>query len=236
MNTTTKNNLYILLVIIIVGVLAYIIYQGSESGTSSSGGTSTSAVTTTNGDSTGVNAASGTAGTGSIAGAVSITDDATLTGLIGSALVRVPSTGVDVALTQGGADFIDGSTHGHVQIEKIIGKVATNDGFDIFASMSVTKTGSVIDDQYVALFSVMPNKTTKYTSAVLVGDRLTVQNVQVAQDTSAQMKAPQQYMDSTVGYLVTINYLDRNAGEPLTTTPSVAKTLSARVKGHVLTD
>lgn len=153
--------------------------------------------------------------------------------IVGNSLITVPQTGVDVALTSGNADYTSGANKGHVAIGKILGRITTDNGTDVIAEMTLTKTGSPNALKYVAMFHNVGDKVT-YTSAILIGDRVTVSGITVSADKSVSVNAPQTYMNSALGYNFTVSYLDRKNGEPLTAVPSVPKSVTVHVKNHIL--
>lgn len=163
----------------------------------------------------------------------SVPSDASLLALIGNTTLRVPQTGVDVRLNAGEANFTDSSTKGHVSIGKILAKVPTDSGYDVFVDMSISQDLKPAVIHQVALFRVV-NNVAGYTSAVSIGDRLVLTGITASVDTSAKIRQPQSFMTSSIGYILTLSYLDRKNGEPVTTAPSLPKTMSLRVKDHVV--
>lgn len=161
-----------------------------------------------------------------------IPSDATLIQLMNSSKIRVPNTAVDVVLVQGTAGFTDSAVKGTVTLNKILGKVITDVGYDVFVEMSISTNGpSVL--HYVALFRSV-GQGVQYTSSVLIGDRLSLVGITAAADTSVTVAIPKTYMSSTLGYKLVLSYLDRKNGEPITTSPSLLKTMSLRVKNHIV--
>lgn len=161
--------------------------------------------------------------------------DSALSMIISNSLIRIPQTGIDAALSAGVADFKNGSAKGHVAMGNVIGKVQTENGYDVFVDMSVSTDKSPTVNHYVALFHNVDQKVT-FTSAFQIGDRLTLIGVVASADKSVAMKPSQPFiMDSKLGYLITVTYLDRKNGEPFTTAPSVSKTVTIHVKNHILT-
>jgi len=236
MSSTTKNTLIVIIVIIIVVALFYA-FRGSFSPSNSGNDlNATTTVTTTTGGTVGTVGSGGNGGStgGSGTAALWFDNDATLGSVLASAAIRVPTTGVEVALTQGNADYTSGSVKGHVTIGRVLAKVPTNDGYDIFTDMVLTTPGSATMMHYVALFKVV-GQGLNYTSAVMVGDRLNIQSVSPKADPSVKITEPQSYMNSQLGYILTINYLDRKNGEPVSATPTVQKSVEVHVKNHIVT-
>ncbi|MES3006007.1 MAG: hypothetical protein V4664_03620 [Patescibacteria group bacterium] len=227
MSSTVKNTIVVAVVVIVILALFFVFRNksdqeavvGSEDGTStvsSSGGTSNGGTNTSNPSSP-----------------IGMSDE-TLNTLLDSALIRVPSTGIDVALTKGTANFTNGTIKGTLTRGKIFGKIPTENGYDVFTNLVITTQNSSSSVSYVALFKVSGGIVT-YTSAVMVGDRVVVQGVLAIADPNAPLTTPQQYFNSDTTYILNINYLDRKNGESITTTPTVSKTVQARVKNHLVT-
>jgi hypothetical protein len=158
--------------------------------------------------------------------------DSALAQILLNTKIRVPQTGVDVALTGGQADFVDSSTKGHVVNGRVLGKIATDAGHDVFTDMTVTIAGQPGVLHYVAIFH-NEGQTVTYTSAVLIGDRVNVVGV-VANVPPSAIQKPLSYMKSAVSYNLTVNYLDRKNAEPFTVAPSLAKTVTLRVAKHIV--
>jgi hypothetical protein len=159
--------------------------------------------------------------------------DSALAMIIGNTLITVPQTGVDVALSAGNADYTSGSSKGHVSIGKILGRITTDNGTDVVTEMTLTKYNSLATFKYVAMFHNVGTNVT-YTSSILIGDRVTISGITVSADKSVTMNPSQKYMSSSLGYNFMVSYLDRKNGEPLTTTPSVPKSVTVHVKNHIL--
>ena len=234
MNEQTNKGWYILIIVIVVAAILLFAFRASIWPPTSTNGEYASSTTSTNGqtNSTSAKYSSGSKGSVSPVTDSTISDNSALVSLINSALIRVPNTGVDVALTQGSATYSEASIHGRVTAGPIIGKVKTNDGYDVFTDMTVDK-GGVSIFHYVALFHAYGQQI-KYTSAAVVADRVSVLNVMASADPALKINSPQGYFDSVGGYILTVNYLDRKNGEPMTATPSVARTLSLHVRSHVV--
>lgn len=170
---------------------------------------------------------------------INLEDNKVLATVISNAFIRVPQTGVDVTLTGGKATYSDsnGRVQGTVEVGKILGWAKTDSGYDVFTDMSLTKTGQVQVLHYVALFNVKTSTSVKYTSAVLIGDRLPIISAVPFVDPSKQTAGSvgTTVMNSSTGYIVTISYLDRKNGEPITATPTLAKSVNANVRNHIVT-
>jgi hypothetical protein len=152
--------------------------------------------------------------------------------LMNVARIRVPQTGVDVTLNQGQADFTDGAVKGHVVLGRILGRVPTDSGYDVFVAMTVTTSGSGVM-HYVVLFRNV-GQAVMYTSTAFIGDRVILTGVIAEPDKSTPYGKSQFYMISATGYSLTVSYLDRKNAEPLTTTPTLAKTVTLHVKNHIV--
>lgn len=232
MSSTAKNTIVVVIVVIIIAALFFMfrgdMNNGSMTGNENATGTVSTSTVSGNNSATGGNNSTG--GTQSGATAVS---DATLNTLLDSAAIRVPNTGVDVALTQGQASYTNGAVKGQITRGKVLGKVSTEAGHDVFVNLVLTTQGSSVQQNYVALFR-LNGTTVTYTSAVVVGDRLTVQSVVAKPDPSAPMTTPQQFFNSSSPYILDISYLDRKNGEPVSATPSVQKTMTVHVKNHIV--
>ncbi len=161
-----------------------------------------------------------------------VLSDILLISAINNSLIRVPQTGVDVPLVGGSALFVDSSVKGKVSIDNLLRKVQTDDGIDVFVAMTVTIEGRPALMRYVAVFN-NKGQSVSFKSSVLVGDRLIINSI-TAYEESSVIGKPLAYMLSSTGYVVTISYLDRKNGEAFTTVPSLLKTVSMRVKNHVI--
>ncbi len=160
--------------------------------------------------------------------------DSALLMIIKNSSVRVPQTGVDVTLTDGGSDFTNNNVKGHLAIGNVLGKVGTDNGYDVFVEMILTTNGSPVVMHYVGLFQ-NTDQTVAFKSAASIGDRLVLNGVSASIDKSVMVKNPLPYMNSSAGYNVTLSYLDRKAFEVVTATPTVQSTLTLHVKNHNLT-
>jgi hypothetical protein len=159
--------------------------------------------------------------------------DAEINAAIRSSFVRVPTSGVDVKLVDGSASYTEGATEGKIQVGPIYAKVPTTDGYDVFVSMTLTDLEKEAALNYVAVFH-LAGKTVRYTSSILIGDRLPVVNVVASSLPTAPLNRMLPYMDSQYGYRLTINYLGRKNLESVEVTPSVAKDMIVSVKNHII--
>lgn len=248
MNPTTKNTIYVVLALVLV-VLIVAALMGSFSGerdmngvnsTSTSGAVNSGSQGTgpanTGGTNTGSNTGSNNGGTVSGTSA-SIPSDSFITQVMNSSRVKVPQTGVDVALTGGSGTYTSGSTKGTVVLGSILGKVTTTDGYDVFVPMTLTvqtppSTQTIISN-YIALFHVK-GQTVTFTSSALIGNRVVIQDIEASDDTQVKLEDNQVAMDSKLGYLVKVTYLDRKTGETLAAAPTVSKDVTTRVKNHII--
>jgi hypothetical protein len=237
MNSTLKVALLVLGIVLLVG--AIFSYEGwhfstTQSATPNELGSSDTSATAdkTSNDSSGAGTKTGgSSGTGATTKVSNELSDATLFAVISNTLIRVPQTGVDVALTNGQADFVDSSTKGHVSISRVLTKVPTDSGYDVFVDMTVTIQGRPQVEHYVALFHNL-GQSALFTSSALIGDRLTLTGAVAVPDKSVMLKNPQSFMTSSLGYTLNVSYLDRKVGEPFTTAPTVLRSISLHVKNH----
>ncbi len=160
--------------------------------------------------------------------------DAEINSAIRSSYVRVPTAGVDVKLVDGSATYTEGATRGKIQVGPIYAKVPTTNGHDVFVSMTLTDVEKESVLNYVALFH-LEGKNVRYTSSVLVGDRLSVINVVASPNPTSPLNRILPYMDSQYGYRLTINYLGRKNFEPITVAPTLSKDMLVNVKNHIVT-
>lgn len=240
MNSTAKTSLIVLGVVVVVGILfsmggwslgdksrvvddQYADLNGSDENTK----------TSTNGTNGGKSTTGTNTNVNSNTQVSNVPSDATLLTAVGNVVLRVPQTGVDVKLSGGSANFTDSAVKGHVSIGSILAKVPTDDGYDVFVDMSITTDGKPAVIHYVALFRYV-NQVTAFTSAVSVGDRVGLYGLTATADSSVKVNPSQSYMSSTLGYVLTLSYLDRKNGEPATANPSVPKTMTLRVKNHIV--
>jgi hypothetical protein len=233
MTSTARNTLVIVIAVVVLIVLFFMFRDEVVPNNTDNSSNSTTTVSV-NGTDTSTNGTNGVNGTNANVGAATtlVNNAVALNSLLDTALVRVPNTGVDVALTRGEATFTNGTAKGTVKRGPILGKVQTNDGYDVFTDMTIVMENTVATIHYVALFQVM-GSAVSYTSAAVVGDRLLLQSVTARADANATV-APSQIMSTPKGYILTVNYLDRANGQAMTTAPSIAKTLDLRVKGHLI--
>lgn len=241
MNSILKNTLItiaiILLVVFILKMAGYSVFNSNTSQNTDTTLDMEQASSTNSsgevGNKTTTKAGSGAVTTNSSTGSKPLSND-TLMALINNAsIIRVPNTGVDVSLYQGGSNFVDGAVSGHVAVDHMLGKVPTDSGYDVFVDMSITTTGKTSITHYVALFRNL-GQAVVFTSAVPIGDRLILQNITALLDKNATTKTPVSYMTSSVGYTLSLTYLDRKNGENYSTTPSLSKTMSLTVKNHIV--
>lgn len=230
--------------VIVIAVLALVAFSGKNDSADNNGTMGTSTDSTNGGanSGTGANGAAG-GGTGGASGGANVgtpsamPSDATLTQIMGVSKLRVPQTGTDVVLTGGKANYVSGTSRGQVSLGSILAKVTTNDGYDVFANMSVTQTAPTSRtgaDNYLVLFHVKGDVAT-YTSSILIGQGLPVRSVEAKRDTSVSVSNnAYPYLDSVAGYFLTVSYLDRRSGEYPPTAPTVVKDFTARVKNHIL--
>ncbi|MDD5318698.1 MAG: hypothetical protein PHF79_02670 [Candidatus Pacebacteria bacterium] len=154
---------------------------------------------------------------------------------INSAVITVPQTGVEVALNAGQADYTDSQIKGHVSVGAILNYAYTDDGsYDVFVEMLLTKENQAPVLHYVALFR-LTGKSVKYTSAVLIGDRLPIQSVTPKHDRAVEFTGSNSTFETKNGYLLNVSYLDRKNAEPMTTPPTLQEVITLHVRSHILT-
>lgn len=239
MNQTLKTVLIIVVAVIILGLIFkaagwYVADRTVlENDQSALNGTSTGSKSTSAGITTSSSISNSSAGSAGTKSAQAMTH-AQLMALIDRSIIRVPGTGVDVSLSNGQASFTDGAVKGRITVEKILGKVLTDSGYDVFVDMTLSKEGQLAVVHYVALFRNL-GQGVLYTSSVSIGDRLILNGIISAQpDKSVTVKVASSPMSSTIGYTITLSYLDRKNGESATTTPSLLKNMNLRVKNHIV--
>ncbi len=237
----SKKTLYWALAGIIVVILAFMALNNDDSVQNPDSaaivtGTSTDATASSSSDQA-ASAPRKTAGNKVPAVPAGTPSDSTLAAIMGNSKVRVPQTGIDVALRGGQASYSSGAISGTIAIGSILTKVPTDNGLDVFVSLSVTPTavpGKTGIENYVALFHVKGD-TAAYTSAILVGTGLPIKGVEAKRDPAVTTPGTvPAYMNSATGYLLVVSYLDRKNAEPVTIAPSLARDFTAHVKNHVL--
>jgi hypothetical protein len=244
MNPTTKKTMWIAAAVVIVLVLIFSFsgwnlgnkvtvvdnQYGDMMGNNNGAGSTSPAGA--NGNTSGA-AMTGSASGGTKAQTGSIPSDASLMSLISVANLRVPTTGVDVTLAGGAANYTEGSAKGRVSVDRILAKVPTDSGYDVFTDMTMIQDGKSSVIHYVALFRSV-GQGIQFTSAVSIGDRVGLVSVTAAANASASVTSPKSYMVSANGYNATLSYLDRKNGEAVTASPSVMKTKVIFVKDHLI--
>lgn len=235
MNSTTKTTWIVIAVVVVIWAIYLLVGRNNSNVVTSVDNNASTSVQADR--STGLpnntNNSSNTVANQNNTIPVAISDSA-LAMMVGNSLVRVPQTGVDVALTAGNADYTNGSTKGHISIGKILGRVSTDNGTDVVAEMTLTKSLSPNVFKYVAMFHNV-GQTVTFTSAVLIGDRVQISSITVSADKSATVdQKPTNFMTSSVGYNLAVSYLDRKNGEPFSADPTVQESKIIRVKNHIL--
>ncbi len=160
--------------------------------------------------------------------------DASLLALINTAKIKVPVTGAEVTLSGGVANYTDSAIKGKVTIGKILGKVATDSGYDVFVEMTVTQDRQLAEIKHVALFRNV-GQAVMYSGAISIGDRVILNSVTATPNEKAAYQPKQlAYMISATGYNLSVSYLDRKNGEPDTATPTLSETVVLHVQNHIL--
>lgn len=247
-NNTTRNWIIGIVVVIALIIIGRSVWSnspkvinnydfGNATGTSatSSNNSGTSANGGRGSNGTSVN---GTNNSGNVAANSLINNDAALKSHINNLGVRIPETGVDIALANGVGTASVNTQKYSLTAGPILGKVKTEDGHDVFVDMTLTKTSSGSTGstkiKYVASYHVKDD-VVLFKSAVLIGSNVEVRGVIASADKSLSVSTNSSVMNSAKGYILTVNYLDRKNGEPVTTAPSVASTLVLHVKNHIVT-
>lgn len=244
MNSTLKTTIIILVVVLLIGSLfrasgwrfgssrtvvddQYALDNGSTNG--SAGASKAQSANSNNKN--GVANARGSAANSNTSEPVP--SDASLMALMNVARIRVPQTGVDVILNQGQADYADGAVKGQVALGRILGRIPTDSGYDVFVDMTVTRNNSAAVMHYVTLFRNV-GQAVMFSSSVSIADRIILTDVGAEPAKLTPASNMQLYMVSATGYSLTVSYLDRKNGEPFTATPTLAKTVTLQVKNHIL--
>lgn len=242
-NTNKNLNIYAIISLIVILLVAGYFLFWNKSDMSDDMGTNTPDSMEDENINTGSNTNTNTGGntganTGSNTGATNnIMSDSMIMAMVNIAKVSVPTTGTDVALSNGMANLKIGSKDAEVRVGSIIGKYPTEDGYDVLVNMSLITdkaAKTVVPTSYVALFHVKGNTAT-FTSAVSIGTNIIVKSADAKADPSVTVATNQIQFDSVKGYDVIVNYLDRKTGEVATVTPTVSKDLAVNVKRHIIT-
>ncbi|MCF7865438.1 MAG: hypothetical protein K9M11_02960 [Candidatus Pacebacteria bacterium] len=236
MNSKTKISLIVVGAIVLIAILFSVngwSLTGSKNVVDDQYSDLNSSTDGSNDSGPGVPKAAGNNTSGTSKQTSTLQSDAVLKTLIGNVALRVPQTGVDVKLNGGEADFTDSAVNGHISVGRILAKVPTESGYDVFVDMSISTKSTPSIIHYVALFRVV-NQVAGYTSSVSIGDRIALTSIVATPDVSIEVRKPQSFMTSSIGYILTLTYLDRKNGEPLTTPPSLAETMSLHVKNHIV--
>jgi hypothetical protein len=245
-NSNTTRNWVIGIVVIIVLILI-VVAVGKNGSTvvdnyDFGNATSTGATSTNNGGNGTSNgngsSNSGNTNGGTVAGNSIINNDAMLKSLINNLGVRIPETGMDIALANGVGNATVNNQKYTLTAGPILGKIKTDDGYDVFVDMTLVKTSAgttgTAKVKYLATYHVL-NEVVLFKSAVIVGTNIEVRSITASADKSISVNTNQNMMSSTKGYILTVTYLDRKNGEPVTTAPTVSKTIVFNVKNHMAT-
>lgn len=198
-----KKGIAVLVVLIVLAVIAYMAFKGSDSVTPN---------TENNGTETPTETPSGV----TKEDYTPVTKESTDTSLLGrlkSASVSASESGARVALENGTAKFSEGNvkgtlTLGDVAVEKEVGGAKY-----VVTSLAVNSGGSGTY-KYVVLFEDSGSALTDKSYA-LVGDRVTITGIRV--DVVSDNKGAAQIV-------VSVNYLDRDQGEPMSAAPTIPRT------------
>lgn len=131
--------------------------------------------------------------------------------------VTPPNIDVPGALTS--ATLIIPGTSNSVALTEPYFLVKNADGNDLFATM-VYNTGGSGTFVALALFQDM-NDTPVMKGSFPIGDRVVVKSIKQLQ------------LAQNGAYTLSITYLDRKAGEPMATTPTMEKVVEVSVKDHM---
>lgn len=129
--------------------------------------------------------------------------------------LTVPEANQEVTLENGQATI----SGGFVKLGPVLGKVKTADNnYDLFADLAVNFGGSGVF-HYVTLFAFSPDTVYNTSSSKSVGDRIILKSI----TPSATGKND---------YMITVNYLDRGANDPMVVDPTIPKTTTFKVSDH----
>ncbi len=192
-----KKGLLGLVVLVILGVVAYIIWGGAKN----------EAI---------VNNTSNTDDTVVSSEFVPVTKDSTDTSLLNrlkSVSVAAAETGNRVALANGTAKFSDGDVKGTITLGDIAVSTTVAGNKYVVATLAVNSGGSGTF-KYVVLFEDK-NGTLTDKSYTLIGDRVNITGIRsdVVSDTKGVQQA-----------VVSVSYLEHDKGEPLSAAPTVSRT------------
>ncbi len=197
-----KKGILGLIVIVILGVIAYVIW----------GGTTSSSVDNTP-SSTNTNTNTSTATKEDFAPVTKDSTNTTLLGRLKVASVAAAETGTRVALANGTAKFSDGDVSGTITLGDVAVETSVSGAKYVVASLSVNSGGSGTY-KYIVLFEDKNGALTDK-SYVLIGDRVNITGVRA--DVVADAKGVQQAV-------VSVSYLDHGKNEPLSAAPTTART------------
>lgn len=238
-NNSNEKQVWYIVILVIIIIALFFIFRGNKSTDNmmnDSASTTTPSMNdgTINNDTSGTGAG-GTGSTGGTGATAGIPSTDMINSLIRIAKVRPPSSGVDVSLSSGTAEYKTGAKTSRITLGKIYGKYATTDGYDVLVQLQVWPdvTQSMNSTNYVALFHVVGN-TARYTSAITVGANTEVKSIEAKPDPALAVTSNPNMFDSVKGYLITVFYLEQRPGAAATSTPNISKDFGARIKNHIV--
>ncbi len=135
--------------------------------------------------------------------------------------VLIPESEVSVSLNNGIAEYEDSEIEGTVEVTDPYLSVKTNEGYDLFATMTYT-TGGVGEFVTLAIFEEEDGEVI-FRNSFPIGDRVIVKDI-------IGPESPQQG-----AYRVIVEYLDHEFNQSLTESPKIQKRLELEIEDHSIT-
>ncbi len=198
-----KKGIAVFVILVVVVVIAVMAFKGAGTPATNTENTGTETTTETPSGATKEDYAP-------------VTKDSTDTSLLGrlkSASVSASESGARVALQNGTAKFSEGNVKGTLTLGDIAVEKEVGGAKFVVTSLAVNSGGSGVF-QYIVLFEDSGSALTDKSYA-LVGDRVSITGIRVDTVTDNGGKAQA---------VVSVSYLDRDKGEPMSATPSVPRT------------
>lgn len=168
---------------------------------------------------------------------VAVSNTQSLAALIGNARIMVPTTGLEVVLTDGKASYTDTQGKaGTVALGTIFSKTKVDDGsYDVFVQLTLNNS-AVSNEQRLAVFKVSTREVTLSSSAV-IGlnvklDRIVIRNYPDSNPLYVFEKTGTRY--AHLPYQVIVYYFGHANAENPATTPTVPMDATFRVLNHVV--
>lgn len=152
--------------------------------------------------------------------AVSQVDGMMVSTVLVGATLQVPEASASVQLGSEVSNFTDGAVRGSVTLEDVFAAQRTANGYDVLGVVSVNEGGSGTQ-QYLVSYVVMGEKKMQ-TGSYFIGDRVQMESISIVPDAMTGVST------------VTVNYLDRNLGEPMAAPPSIEATKTYTLENHVV--